>query len=76
MKFILFADDTNIFYSNSNLERAQNVINMELEKFTIWFKVNKLPLNVKNTNYIIFTTKSVRNEPVLKLNDIMIDRVF
>ena len=29
-------------------------INIELEKFSIWFKLNKLTLNVEKTKYMIF----------------------
>ena len=31
-------------------------VNNELEKLDIWFRVNKLSLNVNKTNFIMFTT--------------------
>lgn len=54
LKFILFADDTNIFYSNNNSDDLETVVNNELFKLTIWFKANKLSLNISKTNYMLF----------------------
>ena len=30
------------------------MINIELSKITVWFKINKLSHNIKKTNYILF----------------------
>ena len=54
LKFILFADDTNVFVSGKNIKNVCDVLNKELENMNIWFKVNKLSLNVSKTNYMIF----------------------
>ena len=69
---LLFADDTNILLSNSNLYKLVESINIELLKISTWFKVNKLSLNVKRlitvnklslnvkkTNFITFRNKHV-----------------
>ena len=56
LKLILFADDTNIFFSIYNLQNAQTIINTKLTKLSDWFKVNKLSLNIEKTNLIVFTT--------------------
>ena len=53
LKFILFADDTNVFYADKNLVDVMGVLNYELKNLSVWFKVNKLSLNVGKTNYII-----------------------
>ena len=50
LKFILFADDTNIFYSHDRLPELVNVLNTELDNMYTWFCVNKLSLNVAKTN--------------------------
>ena len=47
-KFILFADDTNIFHSHSKLPDLVNELNTELGKMYKWFCVNKLSLNIIN----------------------------
>lgn len=54
----MFADDTNIFLSDSNLTDLVNMANAELNKISIWFKLNKLSLNIKKTNFILFSAKS------------------
>ncbi len=56
--FVLFADDTNIFLSDPNLDTLINTFNTELEKVSNWFKSNKLSLNVSKTNYIFFNSKN------------------
>ena len=54
LSFILFADDTNIFYSNKNFETLINVLNIEISKVLHWFLCNKLSLNISKTNFIRF----------------------
>ena len=54
LKFISFADDTNVFCADSDLTRLVKAINTELDKLNVWFAVNKLSLNVNKMNYIIF----------------------
>ena len=50
VKFILFADDTNIYSSGFDLKELCVNINKELEKLNEWFASNKLSLNVSKTN--------------------------
>ena len=57
LNFILFADDTNLFHSGQNLATLTHAVNGELIKVSNWFRSNKLSLNVKKTNYIIFGKK-------------------
>ena len=59
MKFILFADDTNLFFSDDDLWKLMSSVNTELIKLSEWFKSNKLSLNIKKTNYIIFGNKKI-----------------
>ena len=56
MKFIIFADDTNMFLSNSNLDYPGSVVNNELNNLVIWFRANKLSLNVDKTNFMMFSS--------------------
>ena len=56
LNFILFAD-TSIYNSNIDFATLIRKINCELDKLSDWFKANKLSLNLKKTNYIIFCTK-------------------
>ena len=54
MKFYLFADDTNLLYADNNLKSMESTINDELCKLYDWLIPNKLSLNIKKSNYVIF----------------------
>jgi hypothetical protein len=60
LSFILFADDTNIFYSNSCLKSLNKVIQEEVNKVAEWLNANKLSLNIKKLN-ILYSDLQVRN---------------
>ncbi len=75
LKFVLFADDTNVFYTDKSLEKVTKVLNKELECMSIWFKVNKLSLNVEKTNYMIFKNNANNVNHKISINGIDIKRV-
>lgn len=54
LSFILFADDTNIFFSGKNIQSVFNIINTELEGVLKWCNANKLTLHPDKTKFIIF----------------------
>ena len=53
---ILFADDTNLFFSHSDLTQATDIMNRELYNTTQWLNSNRLSLNVKKTHFMVFKT--------------------
>ena len=53
-KLVMFADDTNIFFKDTNLKRLEQTVNNELELYFNWFASNKLSLNVSKTNFMVF----------------------
>ena len=53
---ILFADDTNLFAFHRDLNSLVDLINKELKVLSLWFKVNKLSLNVDKTVFMVFTS--------------------
>ena len=55
MKPILFADDTNFFYSYSKNIDPSPIINRDLENIVKWLNANKLSLNIIKSKYIIFS---------------------
>ena len=61
LSFILFADDTNIFYSHPDMNTVIHTLNVELPKVSLWFKCNKLSLNLKKTTYIHFKNRNIQN---------------
>jgi len=77
MEFILFANDTNLFLQDTSLSALESRLNVELEKISTWFKVNKLSLNLNKTNYILFTKKSkfTDNRIHVKIDNVPIRKV-
>ena len=65
---ILFADDTSLFYSHSNIQQLNDTLNNELSKFDCWMKANKLSVNIKKTNYVVFISKQKRINTDLSLS--------
>ena len=54
LKFVLFADDTNIFCSGHDAMQLSRYISNELDTLSVWFAVNKLILNISKTNVMVF----------------------
>ena len=55
VELILFPDDTNLFMSHKDpVYLAASLNNSELNKLSAWFKANKLSLNLKKTNFMLF----------------------
>jgi hypothetical protein len=78
LHLILFADDTNIFCQNKNLSQLITILNEQLVCLSTWFASNRLSLNIKKTNYIIFSSpykKISTNYPDLSINGTIIERV-
>ena len=57
LQYILFADDTNIFYSHNDYSSLITNLNIELPKLSLWFRSNMLSLNVSKTNFIHFKSR-------------------
>ena len=74
-KFILFADETNLFYCDSNLNELIQRTNTELDKLHVWFAVNRLSLNVTKTNYMMFGNRKLNTSISIKMNKEALDRV-
>ena len=50
----MFADDTNLFYSNKDRNTAFLKVNDEFQKINKWFISNKLSLNLKKKQVLVF----------------------
>ena len=59
---ILFADDTTIYESSTDVKYLYTNMNKNLENLSDWFKSNKLSLNISKTNYILFTNSKTNVE--------------
>ena len=72
---LIYADDTTL-YCNLNSVNPEVSINNELSKISEWLSSNKLSENIKKTKLMVFHTPQKRvNYPVLKLNNVNIDRM-
>ena len=70
INLILFADDTNVFFSHNNLNSLIDTLSIETAKLTDWFVANKLSLNLKKTNFMIFKPRQRKiSEVKLSINN-------
>lgn len=74
---ILFADDSNMLYSNKSRDKLFSVVNTELEKLHSWCLCNRLSINFTKTVYLLFTLKSVpvENHFTISINSLSIQNV-
>lgn len=76
LKFVFFADDTNIFGFGQNLEQLLDLITSEFGKIKQWFDKNKLSLNLSKTKFMIFDNSKSRQSFQLKIENVEIERVY
>ena len=67
LQLILFADDTNVFVSHKDKDCLTNILNAELNKLSIWFRANRLSLNLKKTKFIVFKPCQKRTNQTIQL---------
>lgn len=58
LSFLLFADDTNLFYSRRNPEILNQIANQKMCKVANWLRTNIFFLNISKTHFIIFKTEN------------------
>ena len=54
LNFFLFADDTTLLFAHKSLKTLEQTMNNELGKLNNWLIANKLTLNIKKSNFVIF----------------------
>ena len=77
---IMFADDTNLFYSHKYINTLFKIANEELNEINEWFRANKLSINAGKTIYIFFhkqhdSKKVPQKLPILILNNTTLETV-
>jgi hypothetical protein len=72
---MLFADDTTLYKSSTNINELYTNMNADLKVLSDWFQANKLSLNVNKSNYMLFTKRraDVSNR-CLKIGSVEIKR--
>ena len=78
LKFHLFTDDTNIYFSNKNLSHLEAAQNRELKSVAEWMKCNRLALSIPKTNFILFHSSQLKPSQSFyrfKIDDALIKQV-
>ena len=57
LRLILFADDTNLFFSHKDPAFLTNIVKAETDVLSEWFRANKLALNLDKTKFMVFKPK-------------------
>ena len=74
----LYADDTVIYFSGDNINDVVNKLQTDLSKFGTWCESNKLTVNTKKSNFVVYGTMTkvskVQNLD-LRLNGDRLNRV-
>ena len=70
---ILFADDTGLIFTASNLASLTTIMNEELQNLSIWFDSNKLTINPSKSNFLIIPPKL--NKPFPQTN-VFLNNIF
>ncbi len=53
----MYADDTFSLESGDDSHELANFLNAEINKMAVWFRANKLAVNINKTKYMIFRSK-------------------
>ena len=77
---IMFADDTNLFYSVKDIHSLFNTVNNDLSNISHWFNSSKSSLNADKTKFTLFHKVRQRDNILLvftklKINNKLIKRV-
>ena len=67
LEFNLYADDSNLFYKSNTLLALQTDLNKELAEVYKWLCVNKLSLNIKKSNFVIFPPRQRKIETNVRI---------
>ena len=62
-KFVMYADDMNVFVDSTCLSSCVNLANNELGKICRWISDNTLTLNIDKCEYVIFHRKRRKLPP-------------
>ena len=65
LSFRIFADDTNVFYSNSSIDEIGRVMNEELNHIFQYCMINKLSINYNKTNYMLLKPSNKKTRHII-----------
>ena len=73
--FILYADDANIIITGENIHEVEDKLNQLTNSLVNWVNVNGLLLNLKKTNYMLFSRQRINQSPTVLISNVNIQRV-
>ena len=62
LDFILFSDDTNIFFSHKNVNVIEKILNEELPNFADWCQANKLSINLTKKPTLLYLNRGKKGK--------------
>ena len=70
---IKFLYDTNLLYADNDLKNLETIVNNELNNVCNWLNANKLTINAKKSNFVIFepAQKRINYQPCIRIPDII-----
>ena len=75
LTFILFSDDSNIFFSHQDPHQLVQIVNTELNNVAKWIRANRLSLNLDKTNFMLFSNTLHTIPGNIIMNDLAINKV-
>ena len=62
-----FADDTNLIHFSKSVNRLNKHVNLDFKNLTYWLNANKISLNVKKTELVIFEYQRKKLDSPIKI---------
>ena len=62
------ADNTNLLYLGKSIKKINKFVNSDLKNLANWLNANKISLNVKKTEMVIFKSTRKKFNDILKIN--------
>ena len=68
IKFLLYADDTAIFFESDKMSTLQQLVDTECTHICNWLEINKLSLNTQKTVFQLYKCSNISQKLTVKLN--------
>ena len=59
--------DTNLLYLGKSIKKLNKLVNYDLKNLLYWLNANKISLNVKKTELVVFKSKRKQFDDEIKL---------
>ena len=63
---LLFADDTAVLDSDTDLPNLIKSVNTKIQKIANWFRTNKMSVNISKTKFILFRSRGQKSPLTLR----------